>query len=104
LVSRRYIGRVVHGDYVVISELCRTTEQARCRRYDPTVARDPVDCFQQWGNTPEFAPAPNCHVRHLISGEIEGGERHIGISEQRLGWSMQLVVGIECSEDYAGIQ
>jgi hypothetical protein len=66
---------------VLIGELRSAAEQARRRRDDPTVARDPVDCFQQWGDTPELAPAANRHVRHLVSSQIEGGERHIGIRE-----------------------
>jgi hypothetical protein len=104
LVSRRYVGRVVHGDRVLVRELRSAAEQARRRRHDSTVARDPVDCFQQWGDTPEFAPAANCHVRHVVSGEIERGERHIGITEECLGWSVELVIGIERREDYAGVQ
>ena len=86
LVSRRYVGRVVHGDRVLISELCGAAEQSCRRRYDPTVARDPIDCFQQHSDTPELAPASNCHVRYLVTGKIERGERHIGIGKKRLGW------------------
>jgi hypothetical protein len=63
-VSSRYIRRVVHGDPVLISELRGAAEQSCRRRYDPTVARDPVDCFQQWSDTAELAPASNCF--HLL--------------------------------------
>ncbi len=104
LVSRCYVGRVVHGDRVLIRELRSAAEQRCRRRDDPAVARDSVDCFQQWSDTAELAPASNCHVRYLVTGKIERGERHVGIGEKRLGWSVKLVVGIKRREDHAGVQ
>ncbi len=84
LVSGRYVGRVVHGDRVLISELRCAAEQSCRGRYDPTVTRDSVDGFQQWSDTAELAPASNCHVRYLVAGKIERRERHIRIGEKRL--------------------
>jgi hypothetical protein len=104
LLSRRYIGRVVHGDPVLIGELCGTTEQSCRGGYDPTVTRDSLNHFEQWSDTSELAPASNCHVRHLVSRKIEGGKRYIGVSEKCLGWFVQLVVGIERRENDARVQ
>jgi hypothetical protein len=88
LVGRRYVGRVVHGDRMLVSKLGSMAEQSCRRRYDPTVARDPVDCFQQWSDATELAPTSNRYVRHLLTGKIECGERRVGIGQKRLGWSV----------------
>ena len=89
---------------MLIGELCGAAEQGRRRRYDPAIARDPVDRFQQGIDASRLAPAANRYVRHLVTGKIERRERHLGVGEKRLRWSVQIIVRIERREDHAGVE